>query len=751
MFSWSGEKETSVSEVKVDMDSASETPDTVHICTESSGERHSLETIKPADSTAAVGDSSLGTDLQSLPKDTVSGSPHSISQLEVNEVDAPSVREERPASEPSSSSLPHQAPVPQSQEDTVPPVAPSSTTSIFTFNFPMLAKSRPPPETAVTPPPPDPSTERSSEPSIATQGTDIPVIFLQILDFITVRCTDPGNVALVNVAEPTRVASDSIHVSECDTRSLRQPTTATEVRTNTWWTYLGLNGSSSDVRAENRAQSQSVVTDVSSPTPDQPPTSDPPDSTQPECEIKPQMDLSSDVSAMERSPPNDKKPPVHNADAARQGSTWYTPWSWSQSPLSVATTVDPDMNSGSPQDSPEHSEMGRTTYEEQHTGDHEAGSAPDQVSASPQDPSTTRYVDYNNPIQSVISANPTGWMSFFTAKAIAMKSITYEKEDAKMEVMEIDDEMTPEPNSASSAPPAAIHPPPAQVVKPPVRVQPHPSDTLPAPSPPPKKLDDKRSPITHAVTYPETVVNDTLKRQPSPSPSKKSSVKTPTSPPPPNLVLPTWHDTFHTLPRSVVPREPPSALSKTLQYVSGVLFSRNETPSSNGKGKAKEIVYSPYDKALPRTWDALGGGETVDVLRGCKRVVIIGVHGWFPGASPPCMCNEGTLTTESPEGAVLRTLAGEVSAPQYVPCRYLIKFVPQPTGTSSKFVNGIADALDLFLEEHKVRLDKVTKIPLEGEGTINRRVERYVVICVGVRLVAMMSRPKQIVPKLDRE
>lgn len=99
----------------------------------------------------------------------------------------------------------------------------------------------------------------------------------------------------------------------------------------------------------------------------------------------------------------------------------------------------------------------------------------------------------------------------------------------------------------------------------------------------------------------------------------------------------------------------------------------------------------------------------------------------------------------------MRTLAGEVSVPRHVARRHLIKFLAQPTGTSSKFVNGIADALDLFQEEHKVKLDKVTKIPLEGEGTINRRVERYVIICVLVRLIAMTSRPEQIVPKLDCE
>ena len=42
------------------------------------------------------------------------------------------------------------------------------------------------------------------------------------------------------------------------------------------------------------------------------------------------------------------------------------------------------------------------------------------------------------------------------------------------------------------------------------------------------------------------------------------------------------------------------------------------------------------DAALPQAWDALDAaqaGTTLnkDVLRGCKRVVVIGVHGWFPG------------------------------------------------------------------------------------------------------------------------
>jgi len=34
-------------------------------------------------------------------------------------------------------------------------------------------------------------------------------------------------------------------------------------------------------------------------------------------------------------------------------------------------------------------------------------------------------------------------------------------------------------------------------------------------------------------------------------------------------------------------------------------------------------------------------------------------------------------------------------------------------------------ALEEFVEEHGVSLEKVTKIPLEGDGTIEKRVERY--------------------------
>jgi hypothetical protein len=36
----------------------------------------------------------------------------------------------------------------------------------------------------------------------------------------------------------------------------------------------------------------------------------------------------------------------------------------------------------------------------------------------------------------------------------------------------------------------------------------------------------------------------------------------------------------------------------------------------------------------------------------------------------------------------------------------------------------MVQAIEEFQETHKVRLQKITKIPLEGEGTIERRVDK---------------------------
>jgi hypothetical protein len=38
----------------------------------------------------------------------------------------------------------------------------------------------------------------------------------------------------------------------------------------------------------------------------------------------------------------------------------------------------------------------------------------------------------------------------------------------------------------------------------------------------------------------------------------------------------------------------------------------------------------------------------------------------------------------------------------------------------------MVQALDDFQEAHGVKFDQVTQIPLEGEGTIEKRVDKYV-------------------------
>lgn len=50
----------------------------------------------------------------------------------------------------------------------------------------------------------------------------------------------------------------------------------------------------------------------------------------------------------------------------------------------------------------------------------------------------------------------------------------------------------------------------------------------------------------------------------------------------------------------------------------------------------------------------------------------------------------------------------------------------EPTGTSIKFASMMVQALEEFQEHHGVKFDKVTQMPLEGEGTISKRVDKCV-------------------------
>ncbi|KIK25170.1 hypothetical protein PISMIDRAFT_97304 [Pisolithus microcarpus 441] len=348
-----------------------------------------------------------------------------------------------------------------------------------------------------------------------------------------------------------------------------------------------------------------------------------------------------------------------------QGFIWYAPWSRYQAPSAdVPSDGNASVNSAS----------------QQLIGQKLEPTVQEPIVPSIEGTGATGSID---PIQSSIAQNRTGWMSFFSARAMAMRSITYEKE-GEMEVMDIDEDVgaAEGTGSPSLSSPAGTQDPSAKETRPP-QVPSASSRGSPAAV---ERTDLKQQQKVTAVTTSEANIREVVVRQSSPSPSKKSIVKTPATPPPPNVVLPTWEHIFHVPPRSIIPEAPSSTLVKALKSVTEALFARNEGSAEKGKGRGREATCSPYEKALPRAWNVLGDNSP-DVLRGCQRVVVIGVHGWFPGA-------------------VARTFIGE------------------PTGTSSKFVNRVVQALDEFQEKHKVKLRKITKIPLEGEGTINRRVEK---------------------------
>ncbi|KAF9586455.1 hypothetical protein BGW38_004715 [Lunasporangiospora selenospora] len=100
--------------------------------------------------------------------------------------------------------------------------------------------------------------------------------------------------------------------------------------------------------------------------------------------------------------------------------------------------------------------------------------------------------------------------------------------------------------------------------------------------------------------------------------------------------------------------------------------------------KAAGSYFFPETRATTLTSTSGAGRDA----RGIQRVVIIGIHGWYPRKA-------------------LRTVIGE------------------PTGTSQKFCEEMDLALKDYLGQHNIHLDpeRITQIPLEGEGKVLDRVE----------------------------
>lgn len=616
---------------------------------------------------------------QSRSDDPVTASPHSTpyqfslspaghhSQPGTASVLSP-LDEDVPKTSPAKLSTATPSAVLQSSDASQSTLMLNHSTSRFTLSIPLLGRPKPPLEqtvaaaqrddirTMVLPAESSPShrqqfTTQESVP-FATENPSAPVTE-----------TTEVNVAASTIAQPERM----VHKGAAGTSGV------TNAQTGAWWTYLGWSNaqaSDSHIQTEPAPDAPTVASVVS----DAPP--------QPVAEMAKQPSVDSTFvpqkseNDIEEQIESQKAPSVLSTDALEsQGSAWYSPWSWYQGSSTPAK-----FTSSPPGTQAVSDEAGNVQPEL--SQDNEPSNQ--MVTAVPPLPDPQLPASDANPISSTITDNRSGWISFFSARAVAMKSITNESHNEEMEVMNLDeDESSPTAGAPSSATCSAPSSKDVDVPSPgSTGVQ---NVSPSSPSPAQKKPEDKSVLINGSANSSNAVRFGANKRPPSPTPSKKSGLKTPTVSPP-NLVLPTWEDTFHTHPRAHVPPEPPSALSKTFQYVSEVLFAHDET-ASHKKGKGKSGPLKPYERALPRSWDVIGGQQQQDVLRGCQRAVVIGVHGWFPGA-------------------VMRTVIGE------------------PTGTSSKFVNMAVQALEEFQDKHNVKLSKITKIPLEGEGTISRRVDK---------------------------
>ncbi|GAA5828378.1 hypothetical protein JCM11251_006220 [Rhodosporidiobolus azoricus] len=194
------------------------------------------------------------------------------------------------------------------------------------------------------------------------------------------------------------------------------------------------------------------------------------------------------------------------------------------------------------------------------------------------------------------------------------------------------------------------------------------------------------------------------------SPRQRSTSAFDPSPPPPdegpigNLVLPSFNDTFLRPPRSFEP--PKSTLTRAVSAVSAYLFHR---PPEEGTG-APSLLQQAQAKAgvktdgmmremggtpgmedpaerLPKVVEAMGEhGEAR--LGKIKRVVTIGISGWYVGNN------------------LIKSVIGE------------------QTGTAVKFTTMMSDAVQTYLEAHDISSFNIQAIALEGQGTVEERVNK---------------------------
>ncbi|KAG6872506.1 hypothetical protein C0995_009262 [Termitomyces sp. Mi166 len=653
-------------------------------------------------------------------------------------------------------------------------------TSRFALNIPLLGRPKVPLDQVVndvdsktTPTEPSPTPEQAPLPASVPE--------------IAIVTPDPTSTP---VPDPPLVTTEEANATSFSATSPIQTSSS-------WWSYVGW--SSSTITVPSSADSAPPLSRDSSPTPTirastpaESSSNSNPDSTLSDACTQPLSPESND-------PTTTAKPESEDAEGDIPSSSWYNPWTWYSSTSTSSLAPPPITSTSTTTDAPAPAEKpdfeaikGDLPARAKEEEDVARVQTETLNNSEPEQPPRVL-----NPIEATITMNRSGWASFFSSKSLIIKTITappapdVERDENGVEVMDVPDDDEPQPQSQA-------HTPGQRGRDATVKGSITPGDkakSIPAKNsgelekhkeknkaPTPTPSTSRSSSVTPAPNLkgkaPPLIIADSIKFTPASSsarsPSPAFSIKKPPSPTPsvmstsnstsaaqpksksksqpssrsntpnrptrtsaPNLILPTWSDTFHTLPRSQVPPPPQSgsegALSKTMRFVSGVLFAGDESARGSSdtdrdkeqekrrRERAERFKY--FGKELPRAHDVVNPppppvsasgssskwgmgkgkdkgkeremGEKEDVLRGCKRLVVIGVHGWFPGT-------------------VMRSVIGERA---WAANRIRV----YPTGTSSKFVNMMVQALEEFQEANAVKLEKITKVPLEGEGTIEGR------------------------------
>lgn len=470
----------------------------------------------------------------------------------------------------------------------------------------------------------------------------------------TLDASDPASISVTDQLQQTLSSEETV----AETVRQHQPRSS-DASSSSWWGYVGWGTAlptSSASGSQDGGEGGGAVTEadseISTPTVKPTPDAETPAPGTPVSEPLTSKEANPEPIVQAEEPKTVRAPSVLSAQT--QASAWYYPWAWygdtSLSSLSASAEASASAGTGAT----DGMTAAEVVKEEALARDAQTEPTPSLAEATPAVVASPAPSEPVNPIESTITSYSSGWASFFSSRKLLVKSITngpeVQRDENGMEIMDIEDDT----DTASKIDVAKVQGNAggaSSTTSLPLKGKGQPSEPLqpdkqqqPPPSPNKSQSTSDKQPAAPPLTISDSVkqsVKANNKRKGPPPPVQKSGTSTPPPPPggrtpPPNLVLPTWQDTFHTPPRSIVPPPPSTKFSKTMKFVSGVLFPKDahDTLSTTRRGKEMERrdrEMLQFGKELPRAWDVIGDKIQPDVLKGCQRVVVIGIHGWFPG------------------------------------------------------------------------------------------------------------------------